>query len=255
VDGDARLADIAHDAGVVAVIATVCGEVEGDREALLPGLECLAVEAVRFLRRREAGVLPDRPRPAGIHRRPRSAHEGRKARQRAEMADLREVLLRVERADRDPLRRVPDEVVEAPPPQLARGELLPFRQAVVPLRPIMVAHVDAPQAAAAGRTPAAPPESPNDILPDCPSLPTLERLSSGREEEMMRVLVPILIAAAAFLPGPLAAQQGSQSVIGGEAMPAVVATPEEQPSLDELLWQARPFVVFADSANDPRFRQ
>lgn len=71
----------------------------------------------------------------------------------------------------------------------------------------------------------------------------------------MRVLVPILIAAAAFLPGPLAAQQGSQSVIGGKAMPAVVATPEEQPSLDELLWQARPLVVFADSANDPRFRQ
>jgi hypothetical protein len=65
VDGDARLADIAHHARVVAVIAAVGGQVEGDRQALLPGGEVAAVEGVRFLGGGEAGVLPDRPgRPA-----------------------------------------------------------------------------------------------------------------------------------------------------------------------------------------------
>jgi hypothetical protein len=36
VDGDARLADIAHHARMVAVIAAMGGQIEGDRQALLP---------------------------------------------------------------------------------------------------------------------------------------------------------------------------------------------------------------------------
>ena len=41
-------------------------------------------------------------------------------------------------------------------------------------------------------------------------------------------------------------------------MPAVAAPPESeaaQPALDELLWVARPLVVFADTPDDPRFVQ
>lgn len=71
----------------------------------------------------------------------------------------------------------------------------------------------------------------------------------------MRALIPILTAAIMLLPGQLPAQQGSEPVTGSEATPAVVVAPEEQPTLDALLWQARPLVIFADSANDPRFRQ
>jgi hypothetical protein len=36
---------------------------------------------------------------------------------------------------------------------------------------------------------------------------------------------------------------------------AVQAEAAAQPSLDELLWVARPLVVFADTPNDPRFGQ
>jgi hypothetical protein len=36
---------------------------------------------------------------------------------------------------------------------------------------------------------------------------------------------------------------------------AVQAETAAQPSLDELLWIARPLVVFADSPNDPRMQQ
>ena len=46
VDRDAGHADVAGDARVVAVVAAVGGEVEGDRQALLPGREVAAVERV-----------------------------------------------------------------------------------------------------------------------------------------------------------------------------------------------------------------
>jgi hypothetical protein len=69
---------------VVAVIAAMGGEVEGDRDALLPGGQRLAVEGVRFLGRGEARILADRPGPAGIHRRAHAAGEGREARQAAQ---------------------------------------------------------------------------------------------------------------------------------------------------------------------------
>src|SRR3990172_2223926 len=49
----------AHPPGVVRVVAAVGGEVEGDREALLPGGEVAAVEGVRLLGGGEAGVLAD----------------------------------------------------------------------------------------------------------------------------------------------------------------------------------------------------
>ncbi len=81
VDRDAGLADVADDARVVAVVAAVRREVERDRQTHLPGGEVLAVEGVRLLGGREAGVLADRPRPVRVHRRPR--RRARTARSRA----------------------------------------------------------------------------------------------------------------------------------------------------------------------------
>jgi hypothetical protein len=59
----------------------------------------------------------------------------------------------------------------------------------------------------------------------------------------------MLCALVVALPTALAAQTVAQ--------PAVVAAQAEaeQPDLASLLWIARPLVVFADSENDPRFRQ
>ena len=79
VDRDARLADVAGDARMVAVVAAVGGEVEGDAEALLPGGEVAAVESVALLGGREAGILADGPRPPGVHRRIGPARVGRQA--------------------------------------------------------------------------------------------------------------------------------------------------------------------------------
>ena len=86
IDGDARHADIAGDARMVAVIAAMRGEIEGDRQALLAGGEIAPVEGVGLLGRREAGILPDRPGLLDIHGRVGAAHEGRQARIGVEIA-------------------------------------------------------------------------------------------------------------------------------------------------------------------------
>ena len=80
IDRDAGHADIAGDARMVGIVAAMRRQVEGDREALLPGGEVAPVEGVRILRRREAGILPDRPGPPDIHRRVGAADKGRQAR-------------------------------------------------------------------------------------------------------------------------------------------------------------------------------
>ncbi len=46
VDRNARHSDVAGDARIVAVVAAVGGEVEGDAQPLLPGSEVAAVEGV-----------------------------------------------------------------------------------------------------------------------------------------------------------------------------------------------------------------
>jgi hypothetical protein len=75
VDGDACLADVADDAGVVAVVAAVGREVERDRESHLSRREVGAIEGVRLLRGGEPGVLADGPRPVGVHGGADAAHE------------------------------------------------------------------------------------------------------------------------------------------------------------------------------------
>lgn len=47
----------------------------------------------------------------------------------------------------------------------------------------------------------------------------------------------------------------AQAIIEVEPAVNVAAPVEEQPALEDLLWVARPVVVFADTPNDPRFAQ
>ena len=79
VDRHAGHADVAAHARVIAVVAAVGGEIEGDGEALLAGGDVAAVEGVGVLGRGEAGVLPDGPRLRDVHGRVRPAQIGRDA--------------------------------------------------------------------------------------------------------------------------------------------------------------------------------
>ena len=92
---------------MVGVVAAMGREVEGDREALLPGREIAAVEGVRILGRREAGILPDRPGLVDVHGRVGAAQVGRQAREGVEEVDAVAVLGAVARLDRDALGREP----------------------------------------------------------------------------------------------------------------------------------------------------
>ena len=75
VDGDARHADVAHDARMIRIIAAMGREIEGDGKALLAGGEIAAVEGVGVLGRGEAGILADRPGLGDIHGRIGPAHD------------------------------------------------------------------------------------------------------------------------------------------------------------------------------------
>ncbi len=121
VDRDARLADIADDARVIAVIAAVRGEIECDRQTLLPGGKVAAIEGVRFLCRGEARILADGPRAPGVHRGVGPARERRDPRHPG--IDQRgSVLGGIQRLYRDPFGRVPGEIA---PLHFLVGEGLP----------------------------------------------------------------------------------------------------------------------------------
>ena len=115
VDGDAGLADVADDPRVVAVVAAVRGEVEGHRQAHLPGGEVGPVEGVRLLGGGEAGVLADRPRPVGVHRGPHAPEERVEPGQRVDGLEPLEVGGGVERLHRDALGRGPRRATSGSP--------------------------------------------------------------------------------------------------------------------------------------------
>jgi len=54
---------------------------------------------------------------------------------------------------------------------------------------------------------------------------------------------------------PAALPLASQAQTAPQPAVAAAAAEDAQPDLDALLWIARPLVVFADTENDPRFRQ
>ncbi len=76
---------------MIGIVAAVGGEIERDREALLPGGEVAAVERVGILRRGEAGILPDGPGLVDIHGRVGAAQIGRDARPGLEEIDAFEI--------------------------------------------------------------------------------------------------------------------------------------------------------------------
>ena len=79
VDGDARHADVAGDARMVAVVAAMGGEIEGDRQAFLTGGEIAPVKGVEILGRGKAGILADGPRLGDVHGRVGAAQKRRDA--------------------------------------------------------------------------------------------------------------------------------------------------------------------------------
>ena len=99
VDRDAGAPDLAERARVVGVVAELRRQVERDRQPRLTALEQVAVALVRLLRRREAGVLPDRPRPAAVHVRVRAARVRVLARR---LERRRRIVRRVDRLHLDP---------------------------------------------------------------------------------------------------------------------------------------------------------
>jgi hypothetical protein len=67
---------IARDAGMIAVIAAVSGQIEGDGQAFLAGGDVATVECVRIFGGGETGILADGPRLGDVHRRIWAAQVG-----------------------------------------------------------------------------------------------------------------------------------------------------------------------------------
>src|SRR5207302_8355174 len=83
---------------IVGVVTELRRQVEGDREPGLATVEQIAKTLVRLLRRREAGVLADRPRPPAVHVLVRPPRKGERAR---ELELVRRVVRGVDRLDLD----------------------------------------------------------------------------------------------------------------------------------------------------------
>ena len=92
---------------MVAVVAAMGGEVEGDREALLAGGEIAPVEGVGILGGGEAGVLPDRPRLGDVHGRVGAAQIRRDAGEAVEAGQAGDIVRAVGRLDGDAFGREP----------------------------------------------------------------------------------------------------------------------------------------------------
>ena len=107
VDRDARHADIAGDARVVAVVAAMGGEIEGDRKTFLTGGEVAPVEGIGIFGGGEAGILPDRPRLGHVHGRVGAAQVRRDARIAVETIEAVEGIGAIDASDRDSFRREP----------------------------------------------------------------------------------------------------------------------------------------------------
>ena len=117
VDGDARHADIARHARMVGIVAAVGGEIEGDREALLPGREVAPVEGVGILGRGEAGILADGPGLVDVHGRVGAAQVTARCPDRCRGSRAR----RGPRGRRIPSPRCPPASARARPPACRGG--------------------------------------------------------------------------------------------------------------------------------------
>ena len=125
IDGHAGLTHIAGNAGMVGVVSTMGGEVEGDADTLLACRQILSVESVRRLGRGKACVLTNRPRPTGVHRRPHTTRVGGKAGQRIERLQVLQIGGGVERLDIDAFGRMPGQCLGGVDLGLFRGKGIP----------------------------------------------------------------------------------------------------------------------------------
>ena len=107
IDRHARHADVAGDARVIAVVAAMGGEIEGDREPLLSGGEIAPVEGVGILGGGETGILPDRPRLGQVHGRVGPAQVRRDAGKGVETIEAVEIVGAVGALDRNAFGREP----------------------------------------------------------------------------------------------------------------------------------------------------
>ena len=107
VDRNTGHADIAGHPRVVGVIAAMGGEIESDRQALLPGGEIAPVEGVGILGRGEAGILPDGPGLVHVHGRVGAAQIGRDAGIGVEEIEPGDIVLAIGGLHRDAFRRDP----------------------------------------------------------------------------------------------------------------------------------------------------
>src|SRR6266446_1466994 len=92
---------------VICIVATVGGEIERDREALLPGGQIASVKSVGIFRGGEAGILPDGPGLVDIHRGIGATQIGRDAGPCLEEIDAFEVGFAVLGLDEDAFGREP----------------------------------------------------------------------------------------------------------------------------------------------------
>ena len=102
----ASLAHIAHNTRMIAVITAMCGQIEGDRQPLLPRGQIAAVKCVGFLGRGKARILPDRPWTPRIHARLYAARE----RSKPWKTRISRIRFGIERLDIKALRRFPSEI-------------------------------------------------------------------------------------------------------------------------------------------------
>ena len=104
---------------MVAIVAAMCGEIEGDRKALLAGSEIAAVEGVRILRGREARILADGPGLLDVHGRVGPAQEGRQAGIGVEEIEALGIARAIGGLQRDPLGRFGHRARRIPPQAMA----------------------------------------------------------------------------------------------------------------------------------------
>ena len=100
-------ADVAGHPRVVGVVAPVRGQVERDRQALLPAGQVAPVERVGLLGGGEPGVLAHGPRLGRVHGRVRAAQVRGDARVRVQEVHIGQIGGGVAGLDRDPLRGLP----------------------------------------------------------------------------------------------------------------------------------------------------
>ena len=125
IDGHASLADVPFYAGVVAVIATVCRQIESNGNALLASRQSTAVKGVGFFCGRKPRILPDRPRTTCVHRGFYATGKRGLPGHAAHMVKPLNVVSGIKRLYVDPFKRVPRQVVNAPAAQFGLSQIAP----------------------------------------------------------------------------------------------------------------------------------